>query len=220
MLEEVNPTGTILVTYAEDLAILTTAKTRDILENRTALAVIETKKVLYDLNIQIAVNKTELILLNGRRKITNLIINIDDPIIYSKNALKYMGIYIDKDLKFNSHIRNTTAKTKSILNQLTRLTPRTTGPTYLTRRVIMSAATSALMYTAPIRGSIVQYKYYQQMIDRSFRQMALCITRAYRTTPTQAILLIAKIPPVKLQVEEKLQVFRNCKTYKTTAETK
>lgn len=109
MLEEVNPTGTILVTYAEDLAILTTAKTRDILENRTALAVIETKKVLYDLNIQIAVNKTELILLNGRRKITNLIINIDDPIIYSKNALKYMGIYIDKDLKFNSHIRNTTA---------------------------------------------------------------------------------------------------------------
>lgn len=159
--------------------------------------------MLHGLNIEIAINKTELILLNGRRKINNLTINIDETVIHPKNFLKYMGLYIDKDQKFNPHIPNTTSKTKAILNQLTRLTPHITGPTFNTRRVIMSAATSVLMYGAPIWGNIVKYKHYQQMLDKSLRQMALNITRAYRTTPTEAILVIAKIPQLKFKSEKK-----------------
>lgn len=47
VLEDVILEETVLVAYADDLAIITMAKTKDMLENRTALAVLETKKELH-----------------------------------------------------------------------------------------------------------------------------------------------------------------------------
>lgn len=48
VLEDVILEETVLVAYADDLAIITMAKTKDMLENRNALADLETKKCSTD----------------------------------------------------------------------------------------------------------------------------------------------------------------------------
>lgn len=41
------------------------------------------------------------------------------------------------------------------------------------------------------------------------RKLALMVTGAYRTSPTAALLVLAKIPPIKLLVEKRTKLYQN-----------
>lgn len=49
-------------------------------------------------------------------------------------------------------------------------------------------------------------KHYENLLENVNRQAALRVTTAYRTSPTTAILVIAKIARIKLTVQESREV--------------
>lgn len=55
------------------------------------------------------------------------------------------------------------------------------------------------------------------MLKRINRSMTLRITSAYRTNPTQAVLLLGKIPPIDLLVEERNLIYKNGKDFRAEA---
>lgn len=217
VLKQNHTTNTQFIAYADDLAIITTAKTGTLLEANTKLAVIETTNVLHNLGLEVAVQKTELLLLNGRRTLKEMTITIDDTTITSKSVIKYMGLYIDKDFHFKTHIRNTTVKAKNALNRLTGITRNEGGPKYGSRRMLMTTAISIITYGCQIWQNILKYKCYENLLENINRQAALRITAAYRTAPTTAILVISKIAPIKLLVQERREVYQNGNSYRKEA---
>lgn len=203
ILEKVKLKDTFLIAYADDLAIITTAKTKELLKTRTEIAVLETKKILDDLQLEMATEKTGLLILKGRRKMTKLEIEIGNTAITDTKTIKYMGLWIDKDFKFRTHIKETYKKTNEMIRKLSYLTRNTYGPSFMKRKTLMTAALSCILYGAQIWGNILNYKHYEEILEKLNRRMALKITQAYRTAPTTALLVLAKTPPIKLQVKER-----------------
>lgn len=71
----------------------------------------------------------------------------------------------------------------------------------------MSAVISVILYAAPIWQTAIQYKHYENMLEKLNRRMAIRITSAYRTAPTTALLVIAGTPPIKEKIKERITVY-------------
>jgi len=211
ILEKVKLKDTFLLAYADDLAIITTAKTKELLKTTTEIAILETKKILDDLQLEMATENTGLLILKGRRKMTKLELEIGNTTITDTKTIKYMGLWIDKDFKFRTHINKIYTKTNEMIRKLANLTRNTYGPSFLIRKTLMTAALSCILYGAQIWENILNYKHYEDILERLNRGMALKITQAYRTAPTMALLVLAKTPPIKLQVKERTTIYKQGK---------
>lgn len=105
------PDGIKLVGFADDLAVTVTGKHQLELENKTRMAMKIIKNQLVDLNLQVNTENTEAILLSGRRKIPALAIAMeDDWTLRMSGALKYLGVYLGKDLNWATHVNETTGR--------------------------------------------------------------------------------------------------------------
>lgn len=206
-----------LVAYADDLAAIVTAKTKGALEDLAQLAANKIAEAMEDLGIKLAAKKTEMLIMAGSRKVSNMDITIGDMTIGNKAAVKYMGIHLDRDLRMTTHIKKVCERANQKLTTLARVMPNMGGPRQRKRRILTSAISSVILYSASIWKDALKYKHYNNMLEQINRKMAIRITAAYRTVPTTAVLAIAGLPPIKLQVEERAMVEKQGRMYKTEA---
>jgi hypothetical protein len=99
------------------------------------------------------------------------------------------------------HVRRVTKKGQGIANKLARIMPNQGGPGDSRRRVIASVVYSILLYRAPIWRKATGNGTCVKLLESVHRQLTLRICSAYRTTATEALSVIAGIPPIELQVE-------------------
>lgn len=151
-----------LVAYADDLAVVVKSRSAAELEFMSEFAVGEVVERLGHMGLCVAKTKTELVLLAGRRKISNMQINVENSVIESKNMVKYLGIYINKDLSMTEHIKQTTEKATRMINTLTRIMPKTGKTRASRKRVLASAVISSMLYGAPVWIKATKYKFYKQ----------------------------------------------------------
>jgi hypothetical protein len=70
------------------------------------------------------------------------------------------------------------------------------------RTIYLEAVEPAITYAAPawyLRSRLVHNNRKLKSIQRF---AAFCITKAYRTSPTDAISILANIPPIDLRIEQ------------------
>ncbi|KAF2896890.1 hypothetical protein ILUMI_09277 [Ignelater luminosus] len=63
------------------------------------------RKGMEELKLELALEKTEAIMLKGRRKIKNITLQMEDMVINTKSELKYLRVWFDKDMRMKTHIR-------------------------------------------------------------------------------------------------------------------
>ncbi|KAH1028852.1 hypothetical protein HUJ05_002176 [Dendroctonus ponderosae] len=107
-------------------------------------------------------------------------------------------------------LQSTHVNTDGAMIALSRLMPNIGGPSPNKRRLLCSVARSILLYAAPAWGHSMNTAKHRNIHTRIQRQAALRICSAYRTTSTDAILVIAETPPMDLVLEQILQVARLC----------
>lgn len=200
ILQTTEEQGVETIAYADDLAVIVTAKTKEELEERTERAVRKVQRKLKDMGISLATKKTELLVLSGRQKIKELSISIEREKISSVPALKYMGVWIDKDLRMTVHVRKTVEKTASSVMNLNRILHNTKGPRPEKRRALAATAVSTLMYGYEIWQAAMRHKTYETKVNGTLRRAAILIASAYKTANTEAVLVIAAIPPIAIQI--------------------
>ena len=83
------PEGVTIIGYIDDLALVVVAKDRTHIENATNNAAQITKKRLAKAGLEIATEKTKAVILEGRRKMTEVIIRIGDEEIHSTERAKW-----------------------------------------------------------------------------------------------------------------------------------
>lgn len=150
------PQGVQTIAYADDFAILVTAKEEQVLENRTNKALRLVDDWMKRNYLTLAPQKSEAILLIGRKKCGDLRIKLEDHQIQLSNEVKYLGVTFDRGLTGSAHIKHGTAKASAVAGKVSRLMPRICGASESKRRLLASVAESVILYAAPIWAPVIK----------------------------------------------------------------
>lgn len=203
------PEGVKVIAYADDLAVIVLAKTREMLQEKAEGALKRVLSWLKDMELELAVQKTEAVVLSGQKKCPDMWFMLDGVKITPKTHVTYLGIVLDKNLTFRKHIQKTAKKAIGAANALGKILPNKRGAGENRRRAIGSVVRSIMLYGSPIWYKALDFKCNKAMMDRVDRTVALRIARAYRTVSTSAVLVIARWIPTVIIANERCMLYKN-----------
>ncbi len=110
----------------------------------------------------------------------------DEKISFNKEATRWLGIWLDSQLKFTSHINERVKRARTAEIQIKGLTKTYGLVPGLVRRIQLSVAQSTALYGAELwwRGQKNHERTIQQIINRQARS----ITGMYPSTPVHPLL--------------------------------
>ncbi|XP_066152081.1 uncharacterized protein [Euwallacea fornicatus] len=149
-----------------------------------------------------ATDKTEMVLLAGRRKVRSMNVRVDGVEYATKECLKYLGVWFGRDARFGEHTRRTADKVQKVIGKLEGILPRVNGLGYERRRMMVMAASTVLLYAAPVWQAELAYGKYNAILERANRRLALRVACTYRTAPAAGGVGISQDPPVRIRVKE------------------
>lgn len=199
--------GAKLVGYADDIALVVNQQNAELIEIVVNDSLCRCNRWLRRNGLQLAVPKTEAILVTDRRVFITPTIRLQDCEIPLKRSLCYLGVQLDDKLCFKQHILNIRDKAMKTATSLARIMPNCGGPKPQIRKLINSVVHSQLLYAAPTFVRALNLKYNKRELQKAQRVSALRIISAYRTVPTSAALVLAGLPPIDLLILERDEIY-------------
>lgn len=206
------PPGVTVVGFADDVAVVVVEKFLDDITYTANKAVHTIRKWLASVGLQLADNKTEVVLVTSRKVRETITLTVGEHDITSLPSLRYLGIQIDARLRFDEHLENISEKAGGVANSLSRIMPNVGGPRQQRRKLLMSVVSSVLLYAAPIWAQAMEVKSYARSVIRVYRRSVLRVARAFRTVSYEAACVVAGMVPIELLVDERTRLYRKRKT--------
>lgn len=201
------PPGIRLVGYADDVAIV--ALDRDL--ERIRIKTQDTLKLLGTWfrkhHMQLAQEKTEMVLLTGRRVKEHLTVNHGSTTVTAGAALRYLGVIIDGNIRYRTHLRSVCDKALGVSGALARITPNIGGGGFRSRLLHYRTVESVVLYAAPNWISDVSARANAADLRKVQRTALVRVVRAYRTVSLEALCVLAGCPPLELLADERRRVF-------------
>ncbi|KMQ85315.1 reverse transcriptase [Lasius niger] len=202
-----------IICYADDTLIIVTGNDLRTTQLRASILVARVILVIKRLGLSVAKEKTEAILFH-KRGVTDLPASIlveDTPIKFS-STIKYLGIYIDTNWLFSHHFHYVEEKANRVVRALNRLMPNLRGPDERRRRLFANVVLSVILYGAPVWGDVfAKRSCVQSGLYRLHRSVAQRVISAYRTVSSNAALLLARLPPLKLLASSRKRTYDRLK---------
>ena len=196
--------GVQVQAYADDLAILVTARNERVLGERANDALGAVEEWMTDNFLQVAPEKTEALFLTGRKKTGNLVLKMGGEIITLGRTAKYLGVVLDKGMGWGPHLKYVAGKVGRVAAGLARIMPRVGGPSGGARRLLASVAEAVALYASPVwADAAFDTAAAAAKLRAAQRSVALRVARAYRTVSTPALLVLAKSPPWDLIAKQR-----------------
>ena len=150
-----------------------------------------------------------------RRKIVvpeNTAIYIEGHLAEMRKSMKYLGLTIDRNWKFNDHFDRIIPKAVGMAASLMRLMPNLRGPEERRRRLYANTVNSVIMYGAPIwADAITKNRFIRENLRRIQRCVSLRVISAYRTVSHEAAAVLARQIPLDILAQEHARVYnRTC----------
>lgn len=197
------------VAFADDLAIVITAKNQELLQEMANGTIQVIKNHLEkQMFLTLAPEKTEVVLLTSKRKVTNMAVTVGDIQVSTSPSIKYLGIWLDRNIKMVAHLHKTIEKAEKAAQSVCRLMPNLEGPRSSKRRVLCSVILSVILYGAAIWEDVLRAECYRHQLERCMRRPKIRTCSAYRTISNAALDVISGIPPIHLLVKERASVYR------------
>ena len=170
--------------------------------------------------LDLATQKTELLLITGKRIPKRIIMQVGTENIETKLAVKHLGIIVDTKLTFFEHLKKVSDKAATATTALSRLMANINGPRPGKRRLLMSVTESILLYGSEIWADALKKKTYRERLIGVQYRGALRIACSYRTVSVPAALVIAGVIPIDLLALERKSIYlRMRKVGKPSAKT-
>ena len=211
LLSIVLPKGADMIGYADDIVIICVADTIDLLEINTNESLYRTKHWLTKHGLEVATEKTKAILVTRRRSYRKPKIEIDGEEITWSQTLTYLGVEIDARLNFGGHIDKIAKKALATTAKVAKLMPNIGGPKEQKRRLLAGVAMSQMLYASPTWSDALLVDKHRKRLTSVQRCAALRITSAYKTISTEAVLVLAGMPPVDLLAIERKELYDESK---------
>ncbi|XP_046599987.1 uncharacterized protein LOC124295147 [Neodiprion lecontei] len=200
------PEGVSTIGFADDIALLVTARTAELLEVTAGEAINRVWDWLHEKGLELAEKKTEVVVLTRRHKLRVNPIMVKGHQVRPAKSVKYLGVTVDAKLNFAEHVATAADKAMRTATALGRLMPNTGGPGYARRRLLAGVAYSVMLYGAPVWAEALKVARNRNRVDAVGRVCALRVTSAYRTASTAAVMVLAGLIPPHLMAEERRRI--------------
>lgn len=189
--------GIKIIGYADDVALVISNRTIQGAQSDLNEAMKEITVWFENEGLELAQEKTEMVLLTGRRIRGDLLIQAGAKQYDARGSLRYLGIQFQGNTTFREHVATTSEKAISIMGALTRIMPNIGGGGYNSRMLYYRTVEAVVMYGAPIWHPGTKYNYIVNKL-RSVQKLALGrVCRAYRTVSLDALCVLTGCPPWK-----------------------
>lgn len=204
------PSGTSLVGFADDLAVVSRHKDSQTLALNLQDTVDVVAEWLRMAGLGLAEDKTQMTALSSKRGLPNLTVRVGEATIRISKSIKYLGVEVSGNRWFTPHINSAVESGKRAVGQLCRLMANSWGPSFETRgRLFNSVVGARLLYAAPIWVDGLKANRNKEALLRVQRLGSLRACRAFRTVSTEAIMVICGSIPVDLLAEERAKLYHN-----------
>ena len=146
--------------------------------------------------LEMAHEKTEMVILSGRRDRRDISFKIGRTLIRPSKAVNYLGIMVGENLSFGKHVEVVTGKACAKLAALARIMPNIGGPSTAKRKMFYGIFQSLILYGAQVWHRVTATKKYRDKLINVQRKALLKVTSGYRTISSGALQIIAGIPPL------------------------
>lgn len=214
------PDGVTIIGFADDVIIVATAESAELIEILVNDTIQRAEKWLQNNGLEMAAEKTEALLVTRKRNFRKPVFKVGQAEVHCQKSITYLGVELDGSLCFKPHLKKAASKAQATVAALSRIMPNVNGPSEIKRRVLMSVIHSQLLYAAPVWADSIKRSCSAMMkVESVQRRGALRITSAYRTVSKGAVLVLARVPPVDLLAVEREEIHRG-KKEKTIGEAK
>ncbi|GFT21186.1 putative 115 kDa protein in type-1 retrotransposable element R1DM [Trichonephila clavipes] len=213
----------LLQAFADDLAIVSFGLSRKKLEDNTNKILSLVNSKLSELNLSIATAKTVSVVFRcpfiqcrGFRGSTtfrrNPIFKIGSNSIHISKSYKYLGVNIDNRLSWTSHINSIKDKILWISSNFYRVSKNFNHQHISLMKLWYSSVVQPIIsYGAGVWGGSLTSIQVQKL--KSIQRIYLLkITKAYKTSPTDALNILSGIPPIHIVIRSlyfKFQLWNN-----------
>lgn len=201
------PENTSLIGYADDIVAVIIARNTEEAQRRLNQVMIRVKSWLDTHGLSLATEKTEIVLLTRRQIPTIVEMEVGPQTITTKNAVKYLGMYLDTKLSYWQQIRHAAEKAAKMTTSLSRLMANIGGPTQNKRKLLMNVTNAILLYGCEIWADALKKEMYRKQMAAVQRRGALRVISSYRTVSEPAVLVIAGVPPIDLMAQERKMIY-------------
>lgn len=144
--------GAQLVGYADDLALVVTARKERELVEITNDSLRRISAWLEDSGLELATHKTEVALLVGKKRVGDVEFTLGEAKVRSQKYLKYLGVYLDRGMTYGPHVGMTAVKAETVVQSMCKIMPNVGGARASKRRAMASVVNSVLLYGSEIWG--------------------------------------------------------------------
>lgn len=200
------------IAYADDTAIKIEADSRRELERlaNQVLEIVSSWVTKHKLSFNTA--KSECIMLKGNLKRRLPIIKMDGANIKFKEQIKYLGFVLDEKLTFIPHIQYIMDKGKKRMDLFRKYARKDFGLKCGALRTIYKGVFEPIItYGSPIIDQVLNKVMVVKQVRKAQRGPLLLMTKAYRTTPTLSLPLLAGVLPADLLIRERAALLRSKK---------
>lgn len=196
-----------MVGFADDVGLMVNARTTKMLEVVANESHRRASKWLRESGLDLAVQKTEAVLITDKRRFQPPILTLDGQNLTLGKSLRYLGVQLDNSLRYTEHVNIVSKKAATVAAALARLMPNIDGPCELKRRLLNSVVHSKILYGAEIWVEATEKVGARQRLVAVQRCSAIRTISAYRTVSENAALVLASTPPIDLLARERSEVY-------------
>lgn len=120
--------GARSIGFANDVVVVVVAKQIEEVIQVAEEAVETIRRWLSSLGLQLTNQKTEVVLVSGRKARETTSITVGGREILSRPSLKYLGVMVDNRLRFKQHLDYIYGKPAGVVLALSRVMPNVGGP--------------------------------------------------------------------------------------------
>ncbi|XP_015435713.1 PREDICTED: uncharacterized protein LOC107191237 [Dufourea novaeangliae] len=151
--------------------------------------------------LEISPDKTNSIVLVGR-SFKSLESNPIDPTpVMLSDTIKYLGVLLDNQNTFKSHIKYVTDKAYLFMNKISRVLPATFGPKYKNRLLYYYVWRAIICYASTAWSNRLHRGKNRATLIAAQRFALIKVTSAYRIVSRDSLCIITGMPPIEIYLE-------------------
>lgn len=195
------PSGCHLQAYADDILLIAHSKHTENLEKITNTSLKTIAAWGDSVKLKFGPDKTQAITFTRKSKSCKITMT-NQPILFN-NQIKYLGLIIDRDLKFIKHSEYVIEKSKKLFHKISTFIRPTWGVSPENIRTIYHQVIQPIIcYAAGIWAHATKYKHVCNKLLSIQRLFAVKIIQGFRTIRTATAISLAQLTPLPDKIRE------------------
>lgn len=194
------PQWTARTAYADDLVIQVTADTRTQLIKRAEEALLDLLPWAAERTLTFSAPKSLALVMKGGLT-PGFTIGFHGKRIRSVERLKYLGLWIGTDVNFSPQVESILSNSNDLFSRMKGASGHSWGYTTNTKMLFYKTIyLTRITYGSMFWAQEIRTKKIAEKIQSAQRRALLAITKAYRTTSTPALQVLAGVLPLDLAI--------------------